>query len=170
MRRFISGLIFVFMVLAFASPSHAWVRAFHFLTGDVTGSIDNVPCDAEGLATSDGAGIVFTESGSVYFYYFDRSATFATSSPTYIRCKNYSTSGVWINKTDIYALLAHPNFLIGSDGSVNLASGSSSIGFPATSSTCDDNMAGKYVVTPVSLDLAMALARGYILQEAGLSA
>lgn len=71
-------------------------RQFTSLTGDTAGSVDHIDCADLGTGSDDGTGIVITSAGDTYIYYFDRSATDATSSPDYIRCKNYSTSGVWI--------------------------------------------------------------------------
>ena len=95
-----SIIISLFLILFLATSSHAFfIRFFTSLTGDVAGSIDNVTCaDVYGTepSTSDGVGVVITSAGDVYFYYFDQSDTTATSSPDYIRCKTYTTSGVWI--------------------------------------------------------------------------
>jgi hypothetical protein len=94
MKRFIISFLLVFVL---ALPSHAIVfRAFTSLTGGISGSVDNTDCADIGNGAEDAGGIVALQSGEVYFYYFDQSATNATSSPTYIRCKNYATSGVWI--------------------------------------------------------------------------
>ena len=106
MKKVLFMITVLIMLFPAAWPAHAlFIRAFTSLTGEAAGSVDNVDCSAAGLIDSDGIGIVITESGSVYFFYFDRSATNSTSSPTYIRCKNYSTSGVWINRPDLYSLI-----------------------------------------------------------------
>ena len=82
--------------MSFTINANALVyRAFTFLTGEVSGSVDNVDCADIGDGSEDAIGIVEMLSGEVYFYYFDQSDTTATSSPDYIRCKNYTTSGVW---------------------------------------------------------------------------
>ena len=95
MKKIILTLIFI---LICGSQAHAlfW-RAFTSLTGDIAGSVDHAECDELGTSLDDGMGMVVTSAGDVYFYYFDRSDTTATSSPDYIRCKDDSfTSGVWI--------------------------------------------------------------------------
>lgn len=97
MKRFISILLCIFIGLFLSAPAQAlFTRTFTSLTGDVLGSIDHEECSDLGNSFDDGIGIVITSGAVAYFYYFDRSATDATSSPDYIRCKNYSTSGVWI--------------------------------------------------------------------------
>ena len=94
MKRFIISFLLVFVL---ALPSHAIVfRAFTSLTGEISGSVDNTDCADIGDGAEDAGGVVTLLTGEVYFYYFDQSATNATSSPTYIRCKNYVASGVWI--------------------------------------------------------------------------
>ena len=94
MKRFILLMI---MIFGLSTSADALVfRGFTSLTGTVSGSIDNTDCADIGNGAEDAGGIVTLQSGEVYFYYFDQSATNATSSPTYIRCKNYATSGVWI--------------------------------------------------------------------------
>jgi len=94
MKRFILLMVIIF---GLSTSAEALVfRGFTSLTGTVSGSIDNTDCADIGNGAEDAGGIVTLQSGTVYFYYFDQSATNATSSPTYIRCKNYATSGVWI--------------------------------------------------------------------------
>jgi len=97
-------ILSIVLILILATPGHAlfW-RSFTSLTGEVAGSVDNAPCTAAdgayslGNDTDDGIGLVQTSDGKVYSYLFDRSATDATSSPTYIRCKSSSfVEGVWI--------------------------------------------------------------------------
>ena len=113
MKKFILILFLIlFLILCIVAPSHAlFMRAFTSLTGEVEGSVDNATCTSLGDGTDDGTGIVLVSTGAVYFYFFDRSATDATSSPDYIRCRNYSTSGVWILQS----------FYVDSDGNVTIS-------------------------------------------------
>jgi len=100
MKRFLIAFLFI-LVLSPYGYAGIFTRFFTSLTGEVPGSVDNIDCDdvyGTGSSTDDGTGYVVTSSGSRYFYYFDQSATNATSSPDYIRCKNYTTSGVWIRQ------------------------------------------------------------------------
>jgi hypothetical protein len=104
MKRF---LIAILAILVLSTHGHAAItfhRQFSSLTGEVTGSVDNITCaDVYGTkaSASDGTGRVVTVSGETYDYIFDQSATNATSSPDYIRCKTYTTSGVWILQANI---------------------------------------------------------------------
>ena len=85
------------IIFGFSTSVEALVfRGFTSLIGTISGSIDNTDCADIGDGAEDAGGMVTLLTGEVYFYYFDQSATNATSSPTYIRCKNYATSGVWI--------------------------------------------------------------------------
>ena len=95
-------ILSVLLILALATPSHAlfW-RQFSSLgtaVGGMLSTTGQADCSALGTGSDDGSAIVQLENGAVYFYYFDRSATDATSSPDYIRCVNYSSSGVWLLK------------------------------------------------------------------------
>ena len=104
MKKFILSLSLAFLLICPNLSQAFFTRTFDSLTGQVVGSVDNVGCTEAGLVDGDGTGIVITEDDEVYFYYFDKSAQNPTSSPDYIRCKNYTTSGVWILK----AIAHHP--------------------------------------------------------------
>lgn len=76
-------------------------RSFTCLTGSAFGCLDKVPIvhptdNTRDLVTDDMATV--DEDGIRYFYRFDKDATYAESSPRYIRPDDYGTNGpgVWI--------------------------------------------------------------------------
>jgi len=102
MKRFLLVLLSIFIFSTYSNAG-IFTRFFTSLTGEVAGSVDNIDCDdvyGDGSPTDDGTGYVITSTGARYFYFFDQSATNATSSPDYIRCKDAPyTSGVWIRQS-----------------------------------------------------------------------
>ena len=93
MSRFLK--ILVLGVLLAAVPylyGHAgnFVRSFTSVA-DEAGGLGNVKCST--LGTLDGAGIVYMSTGIEYWFY-DHTATDAADA-THVRCKGYTTAGVW---------------------------------------------------------------------------
>ena len=93
MRQFLKTLVLgVLLVAAPLLHVHAgnFVKTFTSVD-DVAGGVANVKCSS--LGSNDGAGIVYLSTGIEYWFY-DNTAT-DSADTTHIRCKGYTTSGVW---------------------------------------------------------------------------